>query len=53
MDILVAYLLLAWWLAVSWAGSPELYVALLGALVLLNATATMRHLRNLAIFWHG
>jgi hypothetical protein len=53
MAILSAYLLLLWWLAVSWAGIPELYAGVLGALVLLNATAIMRHLRNLAFSWHG
>jgi hypothetical protein len=51
--VVIYSLLLAWWLAVSWAAIPELFVALLGALVLLNVTATMRHLRNLAFAWYG
>jgi hypothetical protein len=40
---------LAWILSVEWAGLPQAFAILIGALVFLEATAHIRHIRNIVL----
>ena len=49
--VLYSILLVAMWLlSIKFAETPELFGAFLGALILGNLTANMRHVRNLTMF---
>jgi hypothetical protein len=41
---------LAWLISVRWAGVPRAFSILMGALIFLEATAHIRHIRNIAFF---
>ena len=48
--LLVIAVLLVWWLTVRWLNLPDLFLFLVGALLLREAAIHVRHIRNIVLF---
>ena len=43
-------IVLVWWLSVGWLSQPDIFLFLMGALVLREAAVLLRHARNITLF---